>query len=56
MSGCDAEALENNERLRMHVCDYPIGTEIENWCVISDVSQLQSALFSIASNVLELDM
>ena len=28
----------------------------ENWCVISDVNQLQSALFSIASNVLDLDI
>ena len=52
-----------NGLIKGHIDTYAIGIGspavkrfFENWCVISDVSQLQSALFSIASNVLELDM
>jgi Mg-chelatase subunit ChlD len=52
-----------NGLIRGHITTYAIGIGstaveryFENWCVINDVKELQSALFDIASNFLELDI
>ena len=52
-----------NGLIKDQITTYAIGigseaveTYFKNWCVINDVRELQSALFNIASNMLELDL